>query len=93
MHDYPSNVPGRDSLVLMWPMRVPTVGAWDWYIIVLAFKATREDNNTSLFASEPLKVGIQIQLPQPNILGNYIWLDTNGNGLQDEPAVEGFEWY
>lgn len=90
-HDYPTNVlAAGDSLVLMWPMRVPLgVGVGEIAYNSFGFKATREDNNTSLLASEPLKVGIQIQPPLPNILGNYIWLDTNGNGIQDEPGAEG----
>jgi len=36
-----------------------------------------------LLASEPIKVGIAVQAPLPPACGNFVWLDSNGNGLQD----------
>jgi len=79
-----------DKLELNWPMRAP-IGAptnneiaWNSF----GYIATRADNGVALLASEPIKVGIAVQAPQPPAYGNFVWLDSNGNGLQD-PAESG----
>jgi large repetitive protein len=69
-----------------WPMRAPIStlpnGATAWNS--LAFSGTRTDNNSPLLPAEPVKVGIKIVPTVPAAYGNYVWLDTNRNGLQDE---------
>jgi uncharacterized repeat protein (TIGR01451 family) len=75
-----------DSLVLTWPMRAPVTApyageiAWNSF----AYIGTRTDNNTPLLASEPIKVGIKMQALDPAVYGDKVWLDANGNGIQDE---------
>jgi LruC domain-containing protein len=74
-----------DKLELNWPMRAPigapTHGEIAWNSF--GFVATRADNSVTLLPSEPVKVGIAVQAPQPPGYGNYVWVDTNANGLQD----------
>ncbi len=84
---------GGDSLLLTWPMRAPVNApvngeiAWNSF----GFVATRTDNNTPLLAAEPIKVGIKLAAPAPAFYGDYVWYDTNHNGLQDvgEQGVDG----
>jgi hypothetical protein len=84
---------GADSIVLSWTMRVPndapTGGQTAWNSF--AYASTRNDNNDLLAASEPLKVGIAA-MPAPltvGSIGNYVWLDTNNDNIQNEPASAG----
>ncbi len=69
-----------------WPMRAPIStlanGATAWNSF--AFSGTRTDDNSPLLPSEPIKVGIKIVPPVPAAYGNYVWLDINRNGVQDE---------
>ena len=80
-----------DMLQLSWPMRAPlgapTSGAIAWNSF--AYVATRADNSVALLPTEPNKVGVAIQPPTPPIYSGYVWLDSNGNGLQDpnEPGM------
>ncbi|GAB4029066.1 SdrD B-like domain-containing protein [Spirosoma gilvum] len=82
-----------DSLLLTWPMRAPvdapTNGEIAWNSF--GFVAIRTDNNTPLLAAEPIKVGIKLAAPAPAFYGDYVWYDTNHNGLQDtgEQGVDG----
>ncbi|MBK8054866.1 MAG: hypothetical protein IPK35_16750 [Saprospiraceae bacterium] len=75
-----------DSFILNWPMRAPVDApsngeiAWNSF----GFRATRTDNNQSLLPAEPIKVGIQVTPAIPGIYGDYVWIDTNKNGIQDE---------
>ncbi|MFY7963962.1 MAG: SdrD B-like domain-containing protein, partial [Chitinophagaceae bacterium] len=84
---------GGDSIQLAWQMRAPidapTAGEIAWNSF--AYVATRTDNNVTLAPSEPVKVGIAVQAPPPALasLGNYVWIDANNNGIQDEPASSG----
>ena len=77
------------ELYLTWPMRAPTDAptndeiAWNSF----GFIATRTDNNIQLLPAEPAKVGIQLKPINPAVYGNYVWLDTNQNGLQDDGAT------
>lgn len=89
-HDYPTNsLAAGDSLVLMWPMRVPAgVDIGDMAFNSFAYKAVSTFDGSTLNA-EPLKVGITIQPPQPNILGNYVWSDLNNDGLQNDGVASG----
>ncbi len=86
-------ITGGDSLILNWPMRAPVNAptnneiAWNSF----AFVATRTDNNLSLLAAEPIKVGIKVQAGTPAFYGSLVWFDTNHNGIQDagEGGVDG----
>ncbi|MBB3842159.1 hypothetical protein FHS57_006190, partial [Runella defluvii] len=80
---------GGDSLVFSWPMRAPVDAptndeiAWNSF----GFVATRTDNNQPLLAAEPIKVGIKLKPIQPAVYGDYVWIDTNKNGIQDDGAT------
>ena len=79
-----------DMLQLSWPMRAPigapTTGAVAWNSF--GYVATRADNSVALLPSEPNKVGVAVQPPTPPVYSGFVWLDSNGNGLQD-PAETG----
>ena len=90
-HNYPTNVlVAGDSLVITWPMRVPSgVSVGTYAYNSFAYKATRVDTNEDLLPSEPNKVAILIQPPQPNCIGNYVWNDIWRDGIQNETAADG----
>jgi len=82
-----------DEFELSWPMRAP-VGApsngeiaWNSFGVV----ATRNDNNSPLLPTEPVKVGIALDPPQPAAYGDFVWNDLNRDGIQDpgEPGMNG----
>jgi uncharacterized repeat protein (TIGR01451 family) len=82
-----------DSLYLTWPMRAPVNApsngeiAWNSF----GYIGTRTDNNNPLLPSEPIKVGIKLDPVEPAVYGDFVWLDTNQDGLQDagENGVSG----
>ncbi|WP_198424764.1 SdrD B-like domain-containing protein, partial [Spirosoma endbachense] len=82
-----------DSLFLAWPMRAPTDAptsgeiAWNSF----GYIAARNDNNVQLLAAEPIKVGIQVNPLIPAVYGDFVWLDTDKDGVQDtgEPGISG----
>ena len=82
-----------DSLFLSWPMRAPTTAptngeiAWNSF----GYVGTRTDNNTQLLPAEPIKVGIKVNPLVPADYGDFVWLDTNKDGIQDagEPGISG----
>lgn len=82
-----------DNLVMQWPMRAPinapTGGQVAWNSF--GYIAVRDDDNSSLLASEPIKTGISIKPPDPPFYGNFVWNDANQNGLQDagEKGING----
>jgi len=84
---------GGDSLVLLWPMRAPVDAptnheiAWNSF----GYVATRTDNNQPLIAAEPIKVGIKLKPLAPAIYGDFVWLDSDQDGIQDagETGVSG----
>ena len=75
---------GGDSIQLSWQMRAPidapTAGEIAWNSF--AYATTRADNNVVLAPSEPVKVGISVNPNPKGSLGNFVWIDTNGDGLQ-----------
>ncbi len=84
----------NNELVVGWPMRVPlgapsgpTDIAWNSFGMV----ATRNDDGTRLLPSEPQRTGVRVQPPVPPFIGDTVWLDANGNGLQDttETGING----
>jgi uncharacterized repeat protein (TIGR01451 family) len=88
-----TTIAGGDSLIFNWPMRAPVNAptnneiAWNSF----AFVGTRADNNQSLLAAEPIKVGIKVQAGTPAFYGSSVWFDTNHNGIQEvgEGGVDG----
>ncbi|MCK5877465.1 MAG: hypothetical protein KAG43_07505 [Candidatus Marithrix sp.] len=78
-------VDAGDELKLTWPMYAPANAqvntiAWNSF----GYVATRTDTNSQLLPSEPIKVGIEVLDIEPAIYGDRVWLDDNGDGLQDE---------
>lgn len=76
----------RDQeIILQWPMRAPLNApvsgeiAWNSF----GFIAKRMDNSVSLLPSEPRKTGFSIQAGDPPFYGDYVWYDSNRNGIQD----------
>ncbi|MCE5170202.1 DUF11 domain-containing protein [Paenibacillus profundus] len=74
-----------ETKVLEWTMRSPVgapVGdeeiAWNSF----GFTASRTDTNTDLLPAEPLKVGIKIKNSPKAEIGNYVWFDKDGIGIQ-----------
>ncbi|NEO78647.1 SdrD B-like domain-containing protein [Moorena sp. SIO4G3] len=81
-----------ESVILNWPMRAPagapTNGEIAWNSF--AFVSTRTDQSgaaATLLPAEPPKVGIVIQPPTPAIIGDLVWDDQNGNGIQDNSEL------
>lgn len=74
-----------DELTLSWPMYAPIdalVGGIAWNSF--GYVVSREDTGEALLPSEPIKVGIEVGNFEPAIYGDRVWLDTDGNGIQDE---------
>ncbi len=81
--------PGED-LVLSFPMRAPIDAPTDGEIAwnSFGFSATDNDNNSRLLPTEPIKVGITTKPIVPPSYGDFVWFDTNRNGIQ-EPSESG----
>ena len=88
----------QSTIQLSWAMRVPvnifsTIGtqpdsiAWNSF----GFVGRRTDNGQYILPSEPIKVGIDVDNVIPNVYGDFVWEDTNQNGLQDggELGIDG----
>ena len=79
-----------DSLVYKWPMILPVgvptnITMYNSY----TYQLSRSDNSAKLLPATPNKVGMITDCISPlGSLGNYAWVDSNRNGLQDE-AVGG----
>ena len=83
----------NDEVTIEWLMRAP-VGAptdliaWNSFGYCATYPdsdANGENEVQSAFLpSEPLKVGFRIHTPKPVNLGDFVWEDTNKNGLQEE---------
>jgi len=71
------------------PINVPTNGSIAWNSF--AYIGTNADTGDELLAAEPIKVGIVAVPPTGPIVGNFVWDDLDGNGLQDlgEPGING----
>ena len=79
-----------DRLLLEWPMYAPinapiSTIAWNSF----GYVATRVDSGTQLLPSEPIKVGIEVDDFEPAVLGDYVWIDANEDGIQDEGPEAG----
>lgn len=82
----------EDSVTIGVRMHAPYGGtageiAWNSF----AYRAREVGSGDYLLASEPPRVGIEREAPQPPAYGNYIWVDQNTNGIQDtgEPGING----
>ena len=55
-----------------------------------AFLAYRAGTSTRLLPAEPVKTGLAIQALSPGVIGDRIWRDTDGDGIQDagEPGLD-----
>ena len=82
-----------DSRALRWRMRAPDGapegGEVSWNSF--AYGATSEIGTR--LKAEPLKTGIAIEPAPPALLGDFVWNDTNRNGIQDpgEAGINGVE--
>lgn len=78
-----------DKLVIQWPMRAPLNAPMAGEVAFNSFgyTAVRNDDGSSLLASEPIKTGISIKPPDPPFYGDFVWNDTNRNGIQDNGEV------
>jgi len=77
-----------DKLELTWPMYAPInapVGTIAWNSF--GYVATRVDTGTKLLSSEPIKVGIEVNDFEPAVLGDYVWIDKDEDGIQDKKEV------
>lgn len=79
-----------DTFAIEWKMYAPfnapeELIAWNSY----AFQGTRKDNNNKFLTAEPNKVGLAIKRDAKSKLGNYVWLDEDENGLQNEGPSSG----
>ena len=80
-----------DSLIYTWPMVLP-VGVPQNIVMYNSFtyQLSRADNNSQLLPATPNKVGMITDCISPlGSLGNYVWVDSNANGLQDESPSAG----
>ena len=76
----------QQSVELSWSMRAPvgapSNGAIAWNSF--GFVANRVDDGSQILPAEPFKVGIAIQQGLGAAYGDFVWLDNNLNGTQDE---------
>ncbi|MCW1967362.1 MAG: carboxypeptidase regulatory-like domain-containing protein, partial [Anaerolineae bacterium] len=83
-------MPG-DQYFLTWPMRAPvnapTNGEIAWNSF--AYQGVPMASGVSLAAVEPIKVGIGVSPTIGAAYGNYVWFDSNRDGIQNEPAANG----
>jgi len=59
--------------------------AWNSY----AFQSTRKDNNNRFLTAEPNKVGLAVKRDTKSKIGNYVWVDQNQDGIQNENPSDG----
>jgi fimbrial isopeptide formation D2 family protein len=84
-------LPALDSIELTWLMRAP-VGTPINLLMnnSIMYQASRADNSSQLLPTTPIMVGMRTTcLPVLGSLGDYVWIDANKNGLQDEAASLG----
>ncbi len=79
-----------EKLVLEWPMVAPAgspVGEIAWNSF--AYQGIRMDNMERFLVAEPNKVGILIKEDPKAQIGDYVWMDRNLDGVQNEPPIDG----
>lgn len=80
-----------DSIVFSWPMVLP-VGVPGSLTMFNSFtyQLSRADNNSQLLPATPNKVGMVADcIANLGSVGNYVWVDSNYNGIQDEGVGAG----
>lgn len=82
-----------DEVCIEWDMRAPigapTDGSIAWNSF--AYAASNATTGDPLLPAEPIKVGIALVPGTVPIKGDFVWEDSNGNGIQDagEPGIDG----
>ncbi|PYC85349.1 hypothetical protein C7C46_06275 [Streptomyces tateyamensis] len=89
----PGTLASGASFTLTWPMVAP-VDAPDGEYAWNSFAYTATDvNGQQLLPAEPAKVGVAVKETKPsdNALGDLVWQDVNGDGIQQpgEPGIAG----
>ncbi|MFE0461346.1 SdrD B-like domain-containing protein [Kitasatospora sp. NPDC058965] len=89
----PGTLASGASFTLSWPM-VASVDAPDGQYAWNSFAYTATDaNGQQLLPAEPAKVGVAVKENRPsnNALGDLVWQDVNGDGIQQpgEPGIGG----
>ncbi len=81
-------MPGEE-VVLSWPMRAPANAPSDGEVAWNSFGyiATRADNGVVLLPAEPVMTGIEVQPAGGAHYGDFVWEDSNKNGLVDPAEV------
>ena len=89
-----SNLPALDSIVFTWPMRVP-VGTPSNKVMnnTVYYQVSRADvlgSSGRLLPAAPNQIGMFTNCSSAlGSIGNFVWIDSNKNGLQDEPVNYG----
>ncbi len=86
-----ANIPILDSIDIVWPMRAP-VGVPQGLLMnnSIIYQVSRADNGSRLLPAIPNLVGMYTNCtPVLGSIGNYAWIDSNKNGLNDEAAAAG----
>ena len=86
-----ADLPVLDSIEITWAMKAP-VGVPMGNIMnnSVNYQVSRADNGNQLLPATPNQVGMVADCVNPiGSLGNYVWIDRNKNGLQDEAASDG----
>ena len=75
----------NDIFSLSWEMRAPVNAPTGGEIAWNSFAYIGSNANTSdpLLPAEPIKVGIESFPGSVPIAGDFVWIDSNGNGIQD----------
>gem|GEM_PF-3629054 len=72
-----------ESIELSWKMRAPLLTPSD-YVAWNSIASQMNTNNSTLSPSEPLKVGFRVTDDHRGQVGDFIWFDSNKNGVQDD---------
>ena len=93
-----TQLPPQDTFRLSWAMRVPvnvftSIGAqadsiaWNSF----GFIGRRTDTGQYTLPSEPVKVGTDVDDIMTNVFGDFVWEDSNQDGIQNlgEPGING----
>lgn len=83
----------NDTIIIEIPMRVPVSAPTSGEIAWNSFGYTSRNVSTgaNLLPTESIKVGIQATPNSLPIIGDFVWDDLDGNGMQDpgEPGING----
>ncbi|MEQ9105646.1 MAG: SdrD B-like domain-containing protein [Rhodothermales bacterium] len=83
--EFGSTLNALEERVFDWPMVAPLGAPHDSQACnSYAYSARRADDGAVLLPSEPAAVCVGIDPIEPAALGDFVWEDTNFNGLQDD---------